>query len=115
MYGTNADVEAVREDIIEVLQPIGLWLSPAKTRIVHIDDVFEFLGFRIQRRRKRGTNKRHVCTFIADRPVKSVKAKIRALTYTTSLTDMGTTLIRLNQIIRGWSFYFRHEAACVRR
>ena len=66
---------------------------------------FEFLGFRIQRRRKRGTNKRYVYTFIADRPVKSVKAKMRALTHRTSLADMGTTLIRLNQIIRGWSFY----------
>ena len=45
---------------------------------------FDFLGFRIQWRRKRGTNKWYVYTFIADRPIRSVKAKIRALTNRTS-------------------------------
>ena len=39
-----------------------------------------FLGFRIQWRRKRGTSKWYVYTFIADRPIPSVKDKIRALT-----------------------------------
>ena len=33
-----------------------------------MSDGFDFLGFRIQWRRKRGTNKWHVYTFIADRP-----------------------------------------------
>jgi RNA-directed DNA polymerase len=34
-------------------------------------DGFDFLGFRIQWKRKRGTGKWYVCTFIADRPVRS--------------------------------------------
>ena len=34
---------------------------------------FDFLGFRIQWNRKRGTNKWYVYTFIADRPIRSVK------------------------------------------
>ena len=33
-------------------------------------------GFRIQWKRKRGTNKSYVYTFIADRPIRSLKAKI---------------------------------------
>ena len=37
---------------------MGLRLSEAKTRVCHIDEGFDFLGFRIQRKRKRGTNKR---------------------------------------------------------
>jgi RNA-directed DNA polymerase len=45
-------------------------------------DGFDFLGFRIRWKRKRGTNKWYVYTFIADRPVRSVKARIRALAYT---------------------------------
>ena len=36
---------------------------------------------------------------------------MRALTHRTSLADLGTTLIRLNQILRGWSTYFRHAVA----
>jgi RNA-directed DNA polymerase len=88
------------------LAPLGLRLSPAKTRIVHMGDGFDFLGFHIQWRRKRGTNQWYVYTFIADRPVKAVKAKIRALTHRTSQANMGTTLTRINQILRGWVNYF---------
>ena len=44
-------------------------------------DGFDFLGFHVQWRRKRGTNKWYVYTYIADRPVRQVKAKIRALTH----------------------------------
>ena len=71
-----------------MLAPMGLRLSQAKTRIVHMSEGFDFLGFRIQWKRKRGTNKWYVYTFIADRPIRSVKAKIRALTHRTSQQDL---------------------------
>jgi RNA-directed DNA polymerase len=74
-------------------------------------DGFDFLGFRIQWKRKRGTNKWYVYTFIADRPFRAVKAKIRALTHRVSQANMGTVITRINQILRGWSNYFRH-AVC---
>lgn len=50
---------------------MSLVLSAAKTRIVHLSDGFDFLGFRIVWMRKRGTDKWHVYTFIADKPVAS--------------------------------------------
>ncbi|WP_426507344.1 hypothetical protein ACPPVO_54190 [Dactylosporangium sp. McL0621] len=53
----------------------GLRLSPPKTLIVHMSDPLDFLGFRIQWRRKRGTSKWYVSTFIADWPVRSLKEK----------------------------------------
>lgn len=77
--GTRQDTEALHEEIARVLAPMGLRLSPAKTQVVHLSEGFDFLGFHIQWRRKRGTNKWYVYTFIADRPVRSVKAKIRHL------------------------------------
>ena len=52
VHGTRDDVEALREDVAEVLAPLGLRLSPAKTQVVHMSDGFDFLGFRIQWRRK---------------------------------------------------------------
>ncbi|WP_462187592.1 MULTISPECIES: WD40 repeat domain-containing protein [unclassified Frankia] len=58
-----------------MLAPLGLRLSAAKTRVVHTSDGFDFLGFRIQRRRKRGTNQWYVYTCIPDRPLKAVKEK----------------------------------------
>jgi RNA-directed DNA polymerase len=111
MHGTRADVEALREDVADVLQPLGLRLSPAKTQVVHMSDGFDFLGFHIQWRRKYGTTKWHVYTFIADRPIRSLKVKIRALTNRTSQQNPRDVLIRLNQIMRGWANYFKH-AVC---
>jgi RNA-directed DNA polymerase len=109
--GERHHVEALHEQITQVLAPIGLRLSPAKTRVVHMGEGFDFLGFRIQWKRKRGTNKWYVYTFIADRPFRSVKAKIRALTPRTSQQDLRAALIRINQITRGWANYFKHAIA----
>ena len=61
--------------------------------------------------RKRGSNRWHVYTFIADRCIRSVKAKVRARTRRTSQADLKDTLIWLNQIQRGWVNYFRHAIA----
>jgi RNA-directed DNA polymerase len=68
-----------------------------------MSDGFDFVGFRIQWRRKRGTTKWCVYTFIADRPVRSLKDKIRALTGRLSQQAPRNVLIRLNQMMRGWS------------
>jgi len=80
VHGERADVEALREEVADVLKPLGLRLSEAKTQVVHMSEGFDFLGFHLQWRRKRGTNSWHVYTFIADRPVRSLKARIRART-----------------------------------
>ena len=101
----------LREEIADVLDTIGLRLAPAKTRVVHMSEGFDFLGFRIQWRRKRGSHRWHVYTFVGDRAIRSLKAKIRALTPRTSQQEPRAVLIRLAQIMRGWSSYFRHAVA----
>ncbi len=111
VHGTSDDTETLREDIARVLAPLGLRLSEAKTRIAHMSEGLDFLGFRIQWRRKRGTSKWYVYTFIGDRPIRSLKDKIRALTSRTSQQPPRDALIRLNQIMRGWANYFKH-AVC---
>jgi RNA-directed DNA polymerase len=109
--GSREDTEQVREDVARVLEPIGLRLSPVKTQVVHLSDGVDFLGFHLQWRRKKGTDKWYVYTFIAKRPIRQLKAKIRALTHRQSQNDLGSVLIRLNQITRGWSAYFQHAVA----
>ncbi len=111
VHGAREDVEALREDVARTLALMGLRLSPAKTQVVHMGDGFCFLGFRIRWKRKRGTNKWYVYTFIGDRPVRSLKAKIRALTHKTSQWDLASVLSRLGQIMRGWANYFKHAVA----
>jgi RNA-directed DNA polymerase len=111
VHGSRADVEMLHEDVAQILAPLGLRLSPAKTQVIHMGDGFDFLGFRIRWKRKRGSNKWYVYTFIADRPLRSVKAKIRALTHRTSQQDFASVLNRLAQIMRGWANYFKHAVA----
>jgi RNA-directed DNA polymerase len=111
VHGAREDAQALREDVAHTLAPMGLRLSPAKTQVVHMGDGFDFLGFRIRWKRKRGTNKWYVYTFIGDRPIRSLKAKIRALTHKTSQWDLASVLTRLGQTMRGWANYFKHAVA----
>jgi RNA-directed DNA polymerase len=111
VFGNRDDTNTLREEIAHVLAPLGLRFSEAKTRVVHLSEGFDFLGFRIQWKRKRGTDKWYVYVFIADRPVRSLKDKIRALTSRLSQQPPRDVLIRLNRIMRGWSNYFRYAVA----
>jgi hypothetical protein len=45
--------------------------------------------------------KHYVYTFIGQRPIRSLKAKIRALTHRTSQQELGFLLARLNQVMHG--------------
>ena len=65
MAGTKADAGALKEEIAEVLAGMGLRLSPEKTLITHIDEGLDFLGWHIQRHRKRGTGKSYVYVYPA--------------------------------------------------
>ena len=66
VFGTKAQAEALREEIAQVLSGMGLRLSQEKTLITHIDEGQDFLGWRIQRHRKPGTNRHYVYTYPAE-------------------------------------------------
>jgi RNA-directed DNA polymerase len=66
--------------------------------------------FRIQRRGKRGTNKRPVYTYPSKRAFETVKRKVRALTRRSS-TTLWKLLPRINAVVGGWCNYFRHGTA----
>jgi RNA-directed DNA polymerase len=51
VHGHQSDAEALWGEVAAVLQPMGLRLSEAKTRLTHLDTGFDFLGWRIQRGR----------------------------------------------------------------
>lgn len=52
--GKREDTEALWDEVSTVLSPMGLRLSEDKTRVCHIDEGFDFLGWHIQRRSRRG-------------------------------------------------------------
>jgi RNA-directed DNA polymerase len=106
--GSRSDAEALREDIAEVLSTMGLRLSQEKTLITRIDDGLDFLGWRIQRHRKRGTTRQYVYTYPARKAVKAVTGKVKAQCRKTGTgLTLDALLVQLNRILRGWCAYFR--------
>jgi RNA-directed DNA polymerase len=106
--GRRAHAEALREEVAAVLRPTGLRLSEAKTRIVHIDEGFDFLGFRIKRHEKRSTGQRLIYTYPSKAALADVKGAVRTLTQGTLNWPFSSLLHQLNPVLRGWTTYFRH-------
>ena len=106
--GTKADAEALREEIAGVLATMGLRLSEEKTLITHIDEGLDFLGWRIQRHRKRGTDKYYVYTYPAKKALAAVMAKVRTRCRQNTNLPLEVLLIPLNRMLRGWTAYFKY-------
>jgi RNA-directed DNA polymerase len=112
--GTRSDAEAWREEISEVLSTMGLRLSKEKTLITHIDEGLDFLGWRIQRHRKKGTCEHYVYSYPAKKALKAVMAKVKTVCREVEVNQPIDTLIRrLNPVLRGWCAYFRPGVSSV--
>jgi RNA-directed DNA polymerase len=106
--GTRSDAEQLREQAAVVLSGMGLRLSPEKTLITHIDEGLDFLGWRIQRHRKPGTDRHYVYTYPAKKALRAITAKVKAVCRGTGADQsLDVLLDRLTPALRGWSAHFR--------
>jgi RNA-directed DNA polymerase len=80
--GQRRHAQALRDEIAQVIAPLGLHLAPDKTRVVHIDGGFDFLGWHIRRMRKRGTaSKSFVYTIPSRKAVQAVASSVGIVRY----------------------------------
>jgi RNA-directed DNA polymerase len=106
--GTREHAIDVRDQAAAVLAPMGLRLSEEKTRITHIDEGVDFLGWRIQRHRKRGTNRRYIYWYPSRKAVKAITGKVKMLCRRMDTNQPLDALLRqLNPALKGWCTYFR--------
>ncbi len=107
--GTRAHAEALRGIVAGVIAPLGLQLAEEKTRVVGIDEGFDFLGFTIRRMAKRGTNKSYVYTVPSKKSIRSITSKVKELTDRKHLhLGLDQLLVKVNRATCGWANYFRH-------
>ena len=69
--GTEAQAEALKVDVAAVLSTMGLRLSVEKTGVCHINEGFDFLGMRVQRKPRRGSSKVFVYSWPAKKALAS--------------------------------------------
>jgi len=101
-----------REQAAQVKARLAAWLAPRglsfnedKTRIVHLDDGLDFLGFNVRRYRGKLLIKPSKAA------VKRIRARLTAEMRALRGNNAQVVLIRLNPVIRGWSAYYRHAVS----
>lgn len=99
---TEAQALEVKEALAKWLEPRGLRFNEEKTRIVHLDDGFDFLGFTIRRR----NNDRAIIT-PSKEAVRRVRERLRSEVKELHGTNAEAVLRRLTPIVRGWATYYR--------
>lgn len=97
--------EYVRPKSEQFLAERGLTLNEAKTRIVQIDEGFNFLGFTIQRVRGR------ILTRPQKEKVQTHIRRLKAIVIANRHATQGTLIKRLNPVIKGWANYYRYGAS----
>ena len=108
--GPIAEVHQIKEEVKTYLdEELHLELSVEKTKITHVNDGFDFLGFHIQRTKPEGKWVVHLRP--SERTTKRVKRKIKELTGRNwTWMDEYTRLTTLNAIVKGWCEYYKHTS-----
>ncbi|REK88674.1 group II intron reverse transcriptase/maturase [Streptomyces inhibens] len=111
VFGRRDQAEALWGEVGDILAPMGLRLHPEKTQVTHIDEGFDFLGFRIRRHQQRGSTRRLIYSYPSGKSLASVKRKVKMVTKQGTHRPAEEVFKRLNQITRGWTLYFKHGAS----
>jgi RNA-directed DNA polymerase len=103
-------VRAAKQEVKAFLETeLHLKLSEEKTRLTHVNNGFDFLGFHIQRVNSKGRWVAHIRP--TEEAIKRIKAKIKELTLrqTTNRNEFDE-LVKLNEVVRGWAEYYKHTS-----
>jgi RNA-directed DNA polymerase len=102
LCASRAQAEQVKARLAEWLEPRGLAFNEAKTRIVHLSQGFDFLGFSI-RRYPNGK----LLTKPSKEAMRRIRERLSAEATALRGANADALIGRLNPIITGWAAYYR--------
>ncbi|MGW0436773.1 group II intron reverse transcriptase/maturase [Micromonospora sp. NPDC003197] len=97
--------EQVKARLAAWLTPRGLVFNEDKTRIVHVDDGFDFLGFTIRRYGDRAL------TTPSKAAVRRLRERLRRSMRAMRGASQLDVILAMNPIVRGWTAYYRTAAS----
>jgi RNA-directed DNA polymerase len=99
-----------------ILEQLGVTLHAGKTRIVHVRQGFEFLGYKIKRGQRSlrlpaekirsGVRSGDLYAFPRAKSIQHFKDQIRRRTRRKAPVTTGELIAEINPVIRGWGLYF---------
>jgi RNA-directed DNA polymerase len=99
-----------------ILTKLGVTLHTGKTRIVHVRQGFEFLGYKIKRgsrplrlsiaKIRSGVRPGGLYAFPREKSIRHFMAQIRKRTRRSAPVTTRELIAELNPVIRGWGLYF---------
>ena len=102
---TLEDANAIYNLLEEYLKERGLNLAPDKTKITHIKDGFDFVGYNIRCYKSHNHNK--ILTKASNESIKSFKKKAKNIIRNCYPWNIEESIIKLNHLINGTGYYWR--------
>lgn len=111
--GTKEGAEKLKAELSIFLRDhLGLELSAEKTYITHVTEGYDFLGFTVKRYNNRTRGRSDLIIRPSEKSVMKLKAKIKSMTKRgTTLDAVRDKIEAMNELLRGWANYYRHQAA----
>jgi RNA-directed DNA polymerase len=102
---TRQDAIKIRARLAAWLAPRGLAFNEDKTRVVTLDEGFDFLGFNVRRYGTKSLIKP------SKTAVRRIRERLRTELRSLRGSNAQAVIKRLNPIIRGWAAYYRTQVS----
>ena len=111
-----AEAQAAIAAALRILNALGVQLHPQKTRIVHVRQGFEFLGYKIKRGKqlrlppgkiRSRAQSGGLYAFPREKSIRRFMDQVRQLTKRSVPLTTKELIAELNPVLRGWGHYYK--------